>query len=363
MATQRQPILFALDEDGEVKHIDEVARGEKCRCIACGEKLIAKKGDRRLKIHHFAHAPGVDCEYGYESSLHLAAKHILEKAKGMVIPAIYINFPRSRKKPVLLQEAKKISIESVELECHLRDIIPDIVIHSDNSILIVEIFVTHSVNTTKLEKIRGKNISSIEIDLSSLDRNISVDELSNILLEDIQLKHWLYSAREAIWFKNFLCASEKLIKTPIKDQLYEIGALVYGCPMPSRQWDGKPCANFEHDCLRCPYHICSIKDENGLDYVCCTGRMHIADSDDFSISEAQRIEKNKKIEISSFHTRVCKTMDLLDMKIVYTCPNCGYALCERKGQFGSFWGCRMYPNCRFTIWYDPKKEKYQYSND
>ncbi len=30
------------------------------------------------------------------------------------------------------------------------------------------------------------------------------------------------------------------------------------------------------------------------------------------------------------------------------CPNCGGQLVERKGKYGSFFGCLNYPNCRFT---------------
>ena len=365
MATKQQPILYALNEVGEIKHIDEVERGDdcKCRCIACGEKLIAKKGDRRLKIHHFAHAPGVECQYGYESSLHLMAKHILEKSKKMTIPPIYIHFPNSTKKPVLLQDSKEIAIESIRLECHLKNIIPDIEIHSADNILIVEIFVTHPVDDDKLAKIQNENISSLEIDLSALDRSISADELSQILLENLQLKHWIYNSRETIWYNNFLCASKKLAMTPIQYQMYDNGWLVFGCPRPSRKWDGQQCANYGYDCKCCPYYIKTVEGNDNSRYVFCTGDNRIAECGDFTIDEEKRATKNKEKEIPNLHDRVCKTMALLDKKAVYLCPNCGYALCEKTGRFGKFWGCYMHPNCKFAIWYDPAKGEYQYKND
>lgn len=31
------------------------------------------------------------------------------------------------------------------------------------------------------------------------------------------------------------------------------------------------------------------------------------------------------------------------------CPNCGGALVERKGKYGTFTGCSKYPSCRFTV--------------
>ena len=30
------------------------------------------------------------------------------------------------------------------------------------------------------------------------------------------------------------------------------------------------------------------------------------------------------------------------------CPDCGAPMALRKGKFGSFWGCNMYPNCMGT---------------
>jgi len=30
------------------------------------------------------------------------------------------------------------------------------------------------------------------------------------------------------------------------------------------------------------------------------------------------------------------------------CPDCGGEMISRKGQYGMFWGCKKYPNCRGT---------------
>lgn len=35
-------------------------------------------------------------------------------------------------------------------------------------------------------------------------------------------------------------------------------------------------------------------------------------------------------------------------KAVQVCPRCGNVLTRRSGKFGEFWGCRSYPECRFT---------------
>lgn len=66
-------MVYAL-KNGKTVHISEVESGLKCECIcpACGEALIARKGKK--VIHHFAHKSTEECEYGYQTSLHLVAR-------------------------------------------------------------------------------------------------------------------------------------------------------------------------------------------------------------------------------------------------------------------------------------------------
>lgn len=70
---------YAL-RNNSIVSISDVESGLKCGCVcpACGERLIAKKG--KIMMHHFAYYSGENGAYGYESSLHLAAKDIITKA-------------------------------------------------------------------------------------------------------------------------------------------------------------------------------------------------------------------------------------------------------------------------------------------
>ena len=351
MATQRQPILFALDEDGEVKHIDEVARGEKCKCIACGERLIAKKGDRRLRIHHFAHAPGVDCEYGYESSLHLAAKSILEKVDKFIIPSIYVHFPLSNKEPILVQEETKIEISKVILEKRLSNVIPDIVICSGDKELFVEIFVTHRVDDEKLQKIKKEKISTIEIDLSDVDRSISLDELKSVLVTETDKKTWVYNAKEELWYSYFLKAARKLDVVSVEGMLG--WRHVYVCPISERMWDKKKYADYQRDCSNCSYCIENHVNEH---YVLCSGQQRISDKEDFSIDYFKRQNKGFKKHYSD---RLESLEQSLRKGIVSICPNCGCLLQEKTSKKGDYWGCSMYPQCRFVIWYSKETDTFE----
>ena len=106
--TKHSKLIYAL-KDGNIVSIDDVPSGKECGCVcpACGDELIARKGQKRM--HHFAHRSNEDCEYGYESSLHLAAKDILSRSEKMVIPPVYVEFPQSSKSKQLLYLEKKIS--------------------------------------------------------------------------------------------------------------------------------------------------------------------------------------------------------------------------------------------------------------
>lgn len=74
-------LTYALDSSNKLKHIDAVENGMACGCVCpcCREKLMAKNGGTK-RIHHFAHASGVDCEGAYETMLHLLAKERVQEA-------------------------------------------------------------------------------------------------------------------------------------------------------------------------------------------------------------------------------------------------------------------------------------------
>ena len=88
-------------------------------------------------VHHFAHHAGKNCEYGYQTSLHLAAKDILSKAKKMIIPAVVLDFPGSCKREIISEEIE-LSIDHVELERRFGYVCPDVVIYAGKKCFFVE---------------------------------------------------------------------------------------------------------------------------------------------------------------------------------------------------------------------------------
>ena len=262
-------LIYAL-KAGQIVSIADVERGLKCGCVcpACGEPLVAKKGNK--VIHHFAHHAGTNCEYGYQTALHLAAKDILSKAKRMVIPAVEFQFPGSYKKETISEEMD-LPIDRVELERRFEDVIPDVVVYSGGKYFFVEIFVTHQVDEKKLTKLKQANISTIEIDLSKVDRMVSPEELNEILLKSNKAKKWIYNAAATRWLNRF-----KKIADRKRIVAHGMALHVYDCPIQMRTWHGRTYANVIDDCIYCEY---CISDSDG--YILCSGRRRIAHIKDF----------------------------------------------------------------------------------
>ena len=317
--TTHSKLIYAL-KDGNIVSIDEVQSGKDCGCVcpACGDELIARKGQKRM--HHFAHRSNEDCEYGYESSLHLAAKDILSRSEKMVIPPIYVEFPQSGKSKELLYLKKEIPVDRVELEKRFDTIIPDIVVYSGDKYFFIEIYVTHPIDDEKLKKLKEKNISTIEIDLSKIKRDISVEELSDILLKSSDRKSWKYNAVSDKWYRHFeKDASDEL---PLKRHGGET-YYVDRCPLQDLNWTNY--ANVRDDCMRCVYCISYSRGKNLL----CSGRKRISTIADFSIPKEERVS-------------ISNSLPLLARK----CPYCNVQLVSKKIGDDKGWGC---PHCSFFI--------------
>lgn len=173
--------------NGNLVHVSQVNKGLSCDCICpyCKSTLIAKKG--KQNSYHFAHYKSSDCGNGYETALHILAKDILKETTKILGPDVYIG-ASNIKLPTM-----SINYDTVMLEYKLNNIIADLVVLKNNKPLIIEIFVTHKIDDIKFNKIKELNLSTLEIDLSKLDRVISKNELRDILLYDTKHKKWIYN--------------------------------------------------------------------------------------------------------------------------------------------------------------------------
>lgn len=249
-------------QNGELKDIEEVENGLKCNCLcpSCGERLIAKKGN--VKKHHFAHKSGINCEYGYETSLHLMAKDIFNELKIIKIPKVTLHMPGSNVHKTLYEE-NYVSVDRVELEKKIGDIVPDIVVYVKEKILLIEIYVTHKIDSEKLDKIKNNNMSVIEIDLSDIKEPINKKELTKILIDETDRKNWINNPKVKEWYNKYRSLAKRY--PCVYRGMFAIHADY--CPIKVRMYNGKPYANVMDDCIFCPY-IVDVDNEDGI---LCTG--------------------------------------------------------------------------------------------
>lgn len=74
-------LIYAVGSKGQLVNVDDVRTGNECGCFcpACKEPLMAKNQGLK-RIHHFAHQSGTECDFAYESMLHLLAKEKVRNA-------------------------------------------------------------------------------------------------------------------------------------------------------------------------------------------------------------------------------------------------------------------------------------------
>ena len=169
---------------GDPVHIDDVERGKysSAACFDCQDYLVAKKGNRVAS--HFAHrSRDSDCQG--ESGLHRLAKHILSKEKSICLR----HYPeRDKHFTYKFNHAYvEFKIENYRVDCFLRD--------EELPPLAVEIKVTHPVDDEKIMMFRRNKIAAIEIDLSSIDRLASKQEIKTAVCQHHCNVSWLYSEK------------------------------------------------------------------------------------------------------------------------------------------------------------------------
>lgn len=299
-------------KDGIYVHIDEAKRGKDCHCICpyCKRNLIAKKGD--INENHFAHFPGEDCNLGGETALHLAAKALLTKERIFKIPPLYKNFNLKGHKDVYLTDDERlvngqqvretivkpsyIKINKVFLENRSDDIIPDVIIESQNKRLLIEIGVTHFLNESKIAKIRKQNLPAIEIDLSSLKSSYDEETLKEVVIDGHYFKTWIHNPREKELiskkfneiilnrrrkFKEKQHQTKSNLNTKRKTQEFYKSYYkpivwrktkdnlkvrhIENCPLDKRFFHDQSYANVDSDCKGCKYY----RGTKSFKYVVC----------------------------------------------------------------------------------------------
>lgn len=171
-------LTYALDESDALIHVNNVAKGNKCkcRCPHCRAPLCAKNtGEKRE--HHFAHAHGHECDGAYESQLHLLAKEVLQETGRIMLPKASSGcFPSG------LAHIRNVEVEKWDGHYCIRPDAEGIMENGER--LLIEFYVSHKVDSKKRQVIVDNHLKCIEIDIN-------------------------YQALDKEKLKEFLCGSDK----------------------------------------------------------------------------------------------------------------------------------------------------------
>lgn len=197
----RDTIYWARGADGAPLHIDAAARGKDCKasCYDCGAPLIARQGEKRQ--HTFAHTADTSCSG--ESAVHALAKYLLATLdRPLLLPPYTI---KARQQDVFRTEHRRdaplfgepVQLHDITLEQALSpEYRPDCcaTIHdtpAGDERLAIEIHFRNQKTEVDVSKIRGLDVSALEIDMSTVPSSASLEEIANAVFEQ-QPRHWLH---------------------------------------------------------------------------------------------------------------------------------------------------------------------------
>jgi ssDNA-binding Zn-finger/Zn-ribbon topoisomerase 1 len=272
-------------KNGELIHISTAEKGLKCQCVCpgCGHPLIARKGPKTT--HHFAHAQNSECAKGIETALHLSAKEILQKHQKLMLPKVEVEFNSYRPNWLVSQEIF-IEFDEVKLEYRMDTIVPDVIVMVKGRPLMIEITVTHKTGEAKVEKIKQMGISCLEVDLSSIKGELTIEELENMVIEKVEYKKWLHNEKATLY-------KEKALSFAVEKSSFKRGGSFYvdACPIRTKKYHGRstPGANVFNECLYCEYCL-QIGDGEGYgsmsEGIHCTGDKEIKNIEDILVHKS-----------------------------------------------------------------------------
>jgi hypothetical protein len=240
-------------KNGKLVHIDNVVNGKKseCFCPSCNEPLIAYNNPKNKKAHHFQHVNLKECKHYYETMIHYLAKEIINELGELTVPKhifklsdyarSYCEYEWDRFNPKEEITSFKIKFDKILVEKYDNGIKPDLICEVNGIQIHIEIAVTHFIDEKKEEKIIKNNAISLEIDLSSIEREINRDSLKNLLIDNIEHMKWhnnksisnakFAAEKNKILIKNFIYENSRVQKA------YGKAKSIYKCPIINKKYD------------------------------------------------------------------------------------------------------------------------------
>jgi hypothetical protein len=206
-------ITFAKDKaTSEFVRIENAANGDKCNgiCYQCEKDLRAIQG-KEIKWH-FRHVVETDCQGGFETAIHYGAKQILEAS-------LFVK----------LHDGRVFNYENTLKEKSISSFRPDIQLVNDQETLLIEIKVEHGISDEKLLKIKEYNKRVIEINLSEVSREITYEELKELVLNETNNKSLIHTPT--------VPQKDELFPTWLKIAFgFFVGWIIYSLLFPKRRF-------------------------------------------------------------------------------------------------------------------------------
>ena len=143
-----------------------------------------------------------------QTNIHCLAEEILKEEKTIILPPDFENCGNWR--CVYDSRTFSCTIDHIESEKRISDIIPDIVITSGQATILVEIYVTHAVDDEKRRRIEEiGNCFVIEIDLNDLAYKDLTKEELRACLKDLNRVKWIFNPNTYPLHKNYDTSIER----------------------------------------------------------------------------------------------------------------------------------------------------------
>lgn len=168
---------IAKDQHGTIVQCEgSTDPGGQYLCGICGEKVYPrnelKKEHGRIREYCFAHYSD-NCTGSLESYFHWIAKQIIHNSKEITLPLGIYNY------------------DSVLIECTTlhQSIRPDAVLNNE---LVIEVNYRNPKSHSQIEIFKSINLTTVEIDISTLDIHSSLEEIKYAVLQETTNKHYLH---------------------------------------------------------------------------------------------------------------------------------------------------------------------------
>jgi hypothetical protein len=284
-------LKYGLHEEG-IKYIDDVDSGLSCgcRCMSCGEELIARNGGE-FNEHHFAHRNRNVCGgIKLDVSTYLL-KEALEEAKELLLPKSYIKIDSCDSK-LLIEDERLVKINKIiELNKNIIRVLTD---------EYIEIIILVRLK-------RGK--FKIDFDLTNKDAIEVVIDASSIGTKEDIVKQLLINQLKISWLNNKYeeYQRERLILLLERKRFVLIDKIkfVKNCPLRIDSSKNEGYAKLEQDCFSCKYFLCEDKLN---DIIYCLGKAKIFNLKD--LEKIEEVERNDDLTVVTYLDGTVETLSI-----------------------------------------------------